>query len=133
MKRILTLLLAAGIFTAANAQYHDEGRRDNGAWNNGNNGRDVVINNGPRANFPPVPNYVFNRQADIDRVNREYDARIRLVWSDRYLRRGEQKRITRDLDRERQIKIGDINRRCDAWDRDHRNDRRDNRWQNGRY
>lgn len=127
MKSIITLLLVAGAFTAANAQ-----SRNNGDWNNGNNGRDVVINNGPRVAYPPAAGYGYDRRFEIDRVNHEYDARIQSVLNDRYLHRGEKKRITRDLDRERQIKIDEINRRCDAWERDHRNDRRDNNWHNGR-
>ncbi len=138
MKRIITLVLLAGAFTAANAQpSRNDDRRvviDNGSHYPGNNGRDVIIGNGPNVgSYPSNKSYGFNRQFEIDRVNREYDARIQSVWNDRYLRRGEKKRITSDLERERQLKIDEINRHGNDWDHDHRNDHRDNGWNNRRY
>ena len=133
MKRILTLLLTAGVFTAANAQFpKDDDRRvviENGNRYPGN-GRDVIIGNGPNVGaYPSNRSYGYDRRFEVDRLNRDYDVRIQAVWNDRYLHRGEKKRIVRDLDRERQLKIDEINRRCDAWERD----RRDNNWRNGRY
>lgn len=108
MKRILTILLATGAFVAAHAQKND--------------GRDVVLGRGNTGSYPTYPNYPGNYPntypnnypnsssgAQTDAVNREYDAKIQSIRNNPYLSYDEKDRSIRQLERDRQRKIQQIN------------------------
>lgn len=114
MKKILTLLLVAGAVTAAQAQMSKEEARRvilGGGGNNGGygNGRDVILGGGNNGDsYPSYPgNYPSsgNRQAQIDQVNREYDAKIQSIRNNPYLSYEEKDRAIRQLERDRQSRI----------------------------
>lgn len=124
MKRILTLLLATGAFVTLHAQSREETRRvvlgdrtENGTYN-GRNDRDVVLGRGNTERYPDG-NYSNNRQYEIDRVNREYADKINSIRNNRQLNNAEKERTIRQLERDRQRKLEEINRGYND-----RNDRR---------
>ena len=140
MKKILTLLIATGTFLTLNAQSKEEARRvilgerkDNGTYS-GRNDRDVVLGRGNTGNYPNGT-YSSNRQYEIDRVNREYSDKINSIRNNRYLSSAEKQRAIRDLERDRQRRIDQINRnyngRNDRYDRDDRYNERDERYSRG--
>lgn len=132
MKKILTLLIATGAFFTLHAQSREENRRvvlgdrnENGTYS-GRNDRDVVLGRGSTERYPNET-YSSNRQYEIDRVNRDYNEKINSIRNNRYLSGSEKERAIRDLERDRQRRIEQINRnyndRNDRYDRDDRNDR----------
>lgn len=138
MKKILTLLLAAGVFTAAQAQTsRDEARRvilggGNGSNNGGN--RDVILGGGSNSDsYPSYPNSYpssSSRQAEIDRVNREYDNKIQSIRNNSYLSYEEKERAIRQLEKDRQARIRQLSR---DYDNNYNNDRGDNGKHKGWY
>lgn len=147
MKKILTLLLAAGAFaTAAHAQTsREEARRvilggGNGSPTSGGsgNGRDVILGGGNGDNSRTYPGDYPNsgsRQAEIDRINRDYEAKIQSIRNNPYLSYEEKERAIRQLEKDRQRRInslhGDYDRNGDYNDRDY--DRHDNGKHKGWY
>lgn len=143
MKKILTLLLVAGAFTAAQAQTsREEARRVilGGGSGNGSNGgnRDVILGGGSNGDsYPTYPgNYPSgSRQAEIDCINRDYDNKIQSIRNNGYLSNGEKDRAIRQLERDRQARIkqvnGSYNRNRDRDDDD--DDRYENRRNNGKH
>ena len=138
MKKILTLLFAASVFTAAQAQTsRDEARRvilggGNGSANGGSN-RDVILGGGSNESYPSYPNSYpssGSRQAEIDRINREYDYKIQSIRNNSYLSYDEKERTIRQLEKDRQVRIRQISR--DYNDR-YDNDRGDNGKHKGWY
>ncbi len=130
MKRILTLLLATGAVLSLHAQSREETRRvvlgdrtDNGTYNSRND-RDVVLGRGNNERYPNG-NYSNNRQYEIDRVNREYADKINSIRNNRQLNNAEKERTIRQLERDRQQRIAEINRGY--------NDRNDRRYDDDRY
>lgn len=129
MKKVFALVFALGTITAVFAQ--------------GGYGRDesrtVIIGQPNRTVYDHNNNgnyYGMDRQAQIDRINQEYNWRIQQVEHDRYLRRSERKRQVRFLENERDQRIREVmrsynNRRDHDWDHD-RDDRGYGR-NNGRY
>jgi hypothetical protein len=124
MKKILTLLIAGGAFISAQAQTDkDEARRvilGGGTGNNNGknypsgNGRDVILggggnNNGSYPNYPN--NYPSNGsgQSQVDQVNREYDAKINSIRNNPYLSYEEKERAIRQLEKDRQARVRQIN------------------------
>ena len=118
MKRILTLLLVAGVFTAAQAQTsREEARRvilggGNGSGKGSNENRDVILGGG--GNNDTYPTYPGNypsgsRQAEIDRINRDYDNKIQSIRNNQYLSNEEKERSIRQLERDRQARIRQVN------------------------
>lgn len=112
MKKLITLLLAAGAFVTLHAQTsRDEARRvilgqpknTNGTY--GGNSRDVIL--GPGGNSQSYP--YGSREAQIDQVNREYDQKIYSIRNNPNLSQAEKDRIIRQLERERQQRINQIN------------------------
>jgi hypothetical protein len=133
MKKILTLLIAIGAFATLHAQSREENRRvvlgdrnENGTYS-GRNDRDVVLGRGSSDRYPDGT-YSSNRQYEIDRVNREYSDKINSIRNNRYLSSSEKERAIRDLERDRQRRIEQINRGYNS-----RNDRRydDDRYSRG--
>lgn len=134
MKKILTLLIATGAFATLHAQSREENRRvvlgdrnENGTYS-GRNERDVVLGRGSTERYPNGT-YSSNRQYEIDRVNRDYNEKINSIRNNRYLSNAEKERAIRDLERDRQRRIEQINRnyndRDDRYDRNDRYDRGD--------
>jgi hypothetical protein len=114
MKKLITLLFAAGAFIAAHAQTpRDEARRvilgqEKGDNSTSRNGRDVILGGGNETAYPN--NYPSgSRQAEIDRVNRDYDAKIRSIRSNNRLSSEEKARMVRQLEQDRARKIRQIN------------------------
>lgn len=122
MKKILTLLIAASAFFSAQAQTdRDEARRvilgdGNGGGSNGKNypsgnGRDVILGGGGNNNGSYPNNYPSNgsRQNQVDQVNREYDAKIASIRNNPYLSYEEKERAIRQLEKDRQNRVRQIN------------------------
>jgi len=144
MKKILTLLIAAGAFVTLHAQSREQTREVilGSPTNNGNYGgrdRDVILGGGNNSQYPNYPNngsYGNNRQYEADQINREYNAKIESIRQNRYLSNQEKARAIRQLEVDRQRRIDDLNRQYNnrsgqySNDRYDRNDRYDN---NNRY
>ncbi len=131
MKRILTLLIAVSAFATLHAQSREETRRvilGDRKDNSGRNDRDVVLGRGDNGRYPG--GYSGERQAQIDQINREYDNKIYSIRNNRHLSYEEKERMIRQLERDRQRRIAEVNRRYndrngeyDDDDRYARNDR----------
>ena len=138
MKRILTLLIAVGAITVAQAQ-------SSRSYPDGRYGRDVILgsqngNNGTYdRNDRTYENnsrysYSFSakeRDKQIDRIGRDFDKRIRQVERDRYIRSYEKNQQIRRLEDQRRQEIAQV------WERfrssnnmhaDNRYQRNNRRW-----
>lgn len=144
MKQIFTLLFAAGVLNAANAQSRPGTPPVVFGGGNGKNyptypsgDRDVILGGGNGGNnYPTYPgNYPSgnNGQYEVDRINREYDAKIQSIRNNPYLSNGEKQRAVQQLERDRQRRLQqaygsnnnrgyDRNNDCDD-DRNTRNNR----------
>ena len=93
MKKMLTLLFAVGCMTAAMAQSHhnDYGRNDKRP--------------GDRRVDNSYNNYLRERDAQIARINFHYNAMIRDVNANRYLRSNKKRNQIKQLERERARQI----------------------------
>jgi len=119
MKKLITLLFAAGTFVAVHAQTSkDEARRvilgqeKKGSSSTSRNGKDVVLGGGNETTYPnSYPNNYpsGSRQAEIDRVNREYDAKVWSIRNNNTLTPEEKSRMIRQLEQDRARKIRQIN------------------------
>jgi hypothetical protein len=119
MKKIITLMLAFGIFIAVHAQTSkEEARRvilgqpksSPQSAPSSTNSRDVILGGGGNNgnNYPGTyPN--SSRQARIDQVNREYDSKIQSIRSNPYLSQAEKDREIRQLEEDRANRIRQIN------------------------
>lgn len=142
MKTILTLLLVVGSLASAQAQTsREEARRvilggGNGSQNKRD--RDVVLGGENERNRFPGSYPSGDRQAQIDQINREYDNKIQSIRNNPYLSADEKDRSIRQLERDRQRRISDLNRRYSDRDnnrdrdrdRDHDHDDDDDRYEN---
>lgn len=147
MKKILTLLLATGVFATLHAQSREETRRvilgapkDNGTY--GGRDRDVILGGGNNGQYPSYPDSrrtTDNRRYEIDQINREYSAKIQSIRNNRYLSNSEKDRAIRQLEQDRQRRINEINRRYSgSYGRNNNNrydryDDRDERHDNGKH
>jgi hypothetical protein len=111
MKTIFTLLFVVAAFVSVNAQSsREEARRvvlggGQSAETKRDNPRDVVSGrNGETSNEA-------GRQAEIDRINRDYDARIIAIRNNPNMTQAEKERAIEQLERERSRKIREINGR----------------------
>jgi hypothetical protein len=104
MKRIFTILLALGAFTAAQSQssrsYPDEHNRD----------RDVILGQRNESVYDNNSRSAYSfseRERDkmIDRINRDYDKQIRKVERDRRMRSSEKSYQIRRLEDQRREEI----------------------------
>lgn len=120
MKKLITLLLATGVFSAVHAQTSKEEARgiilgqEKGGNNNSTsrNGRDVVLGGGNERTYPnSYPNNYpsGSRQAEINRVNREYDAKIWSIRNNNTLSTEEKARMIRQLEQDKARRIRQIN------------------------
>lgn len=109
MKRILTLLVAiVAVFSVqAQTSSREEARRVIlGTPGTPSRTGDVVYD---RNGNPTYPN--SSRQAEIDRVNREYDSKIYSIRNNPNLSNEEKQRMISQLERDRQQRIREINNR----------------------
>lgn len=123
MKKIFILLLSLGTLTSVFAQQvHEKGNRNgsrDGAYGQ-TNGRSVYNKN------EQAVNYSYNakeRDAEIKRINREFDEQIRSVRSNRRLRAAEKNRQIAMLERQRDQRIQQSSSRFTASRNTHFDDR----------
>lgn len=121
MKKVITLLIAVSSFAALHAQTsRDEARRvilgegkKQPQTSTSQNPRDIILGGGNNGtNYPnSYPNNYPNssRQAQIDGVNREYDAKIQSIRNNPYLSQAEKERAIRQLENDRARRIREIN------------------------
>jgi len=136
MKKIITLLIAAFAFAGLQAQTTEDARRvilgkkkenssqkDPGDIFGSREERRVNEENGTR--YPSG-----SREAQIERINREYDYKIQTIRNNNSLSSAEKERIIRDLNNQRTKKIKQINndyKRNDRNDDDDDDDRYEKR------
>ena len=104
MKQIFTLLICVCAFTTSFAQYKSGHLDDHYAYNQRNHfDRD----------------YFESRNFQVEKINREFDFKIRAIQNDWTLRRHQKKVAIRNAERERSIQIQMVNAR--EWKRSHTN------------
>ena len=151
MKKIITLMLAGGLFLAANAQTPKEEARkvilgQPKTTPSTSNPRDVILGGGNGSSYPNSPNSYpggypsGTREARINQINREYDAKIQSIRNNPHLSQAEKDRAIRQLESDRARKIREINSQYSTAqnkthkkytkryhdDEDYSNDRKDN-------
>ena len=121
MKKVFVLALSLVAVTAVFAQRGYDQR---------NESRDVVLGQPNSRNvYGNDRGYnngfsIRERDAQIQRINREYNRRIEAVKYDRYLRKAEKKRQVRFLENERDARIREVVQRYNDYNRDNRTSRR---------
>ena len=123
MKKIFTFLLAMGSLTAVVAQSgrdYNDNRQYKDKRNNESN--DYAYNN-KRDNYSA---YSRERAFQLEKINRDYDYKVNSVIHSRHIRPSEKNRILHNLDRERSVRIREINDRFDHNRFDDRYDRGNN-------
>ena len=112
MKRILTLLFAIGAITVAQAQ-------NSRSYPDDRSGRDVILGDRNDRNdrydgrYENNSRYTYSfsakeRDRQIDRIDREYDKRIRQVERDRYIRSYEKSSQIRRLEEQKRQEIAQV-------------------------
>jgi hypothetical protein len=127
MKKLFVLLFSTGMILTASAQ------------SSRNQSRDVILGQSDRTvyNDNYDRNGFTNRERDdqIRRINREFDARLYSIQRDRYMRNAEKRRAVRELEMQRNQAIRDVNYRYENTRNrgySNNNNNRDRGW-NGRY
>lgn len=115
MKRILTLLIAVGLFTGASAQTSKEearrvilggGNKNGGSNNPSDRSRDVILGDrDDNNNRRTYPNSYPNSGSRADQINREYDIKINSIRNNPNLSQSEKQRIIRELEADRARKL----------------------------
>ena len=124
MKQTITLVIAVFAIATVHAQTsRDEARRvilgqGKGSTSTSRNGRDVILGGGNNGNTYPSSypdNYPTSgsRQGQADQVNREYDAKIRSIRNNGTLSESEKERMIRQLEKDRQKRLQQINHNGD--------------------
>ena len=118
MKKILTLLVVVAATVTVNAQTSKEEARRVILGENKKqptktsptqNPRDVILGGGNNdQNTYPGSYPSGSREAQINQINREYDAKIRSIRSNPYLSQAEKDRAIRQLENDRRRKINAI-------------------------
>lgn len=125
MKKIFTILLAAGSVTFASAQ-----SSHNNSWNHDQNSKDVIVgrtNSSVYSNNTTVYNdhsYGNDKDWQIQKINREFDQKIAAVKYDRHLRQGQKNKQIKLLEKQRVEQIKEVQMR---FDRNKHDDHFDNR------
>lgn len=144
MKKIITLVLAVASFAAVNAQTtKEEARKVILGESKGStkttptqNPRDVILGGGSNGGNHPTSypgRYPSgSREAQINQVNREYDAKIQSIRNNPYLSQAEKDRAIRQLESDRARKIREINNRYSG-DRDKAYKYKKNKGNNGKH
>ena len=135
MKKLITLLIAAGSFATLNAQSTKEEARKvilgdpkNGGGTPSKQGRDIILgggNNGSDENR----NYPSSTNGQVDQVNREYDAKVYSIRNNGTLTQAEKERMIRQLEKDRARRIKQITNanngnHHDDGDEDHKHDKK---------
>lgn len=138
MKKVITLMLIVSTVASANAQTSQEDSRRvvlgtggggtrTERTSGGSNPVDVILGRDRRVEDNQGTRYPSGtygtREQQIDRVNREYDAKIYSIRNNRTLTAAEKERMIRQLEADRARRIREINNRY--YDRDRRYDDRD--------
>jgi hypothetical protein len=113
MKKILTLLLSAGLFSASFAQgnHRQRDRYDrNDQYANASNDRYENRNNRRVDNNRNV-SYKNQRAIEIQRINREYNYKVQSIENNRYMKNRQKKLAIRDAKKERINQIQMLNAR----------------------
>ena len=129
MKKVFTIILAFAAITSASAQWQskndDRNRRDDDYVYNKNHkyekndGRGIFKD---KRNEENSSYSVRERDAEINRINREYAARINRIENASYLKKGERNKQIRRLEQERKEEIRIVYSRYENR-RDRNNDR----------
>ena len=134
MKQIITFLLAFGLLSSAQAQTsRDEARRVIlGQPKNSGNYPTTYPNSYPSTYPNSYPNNYPNgsAQAQIDQVNRDYDAKVYSIRNNPNLSPSEKERVINQLERERRNRINRINQEYNG---NNRNNRRNDNDDDDRY
>lgn len=114
MKKIFTLLFAAILFTAANAQNGTRDNKQNDQQDNQSGyGKTVATNNDRYDKDDRRDNSRFSmerkRDMQIAQINREYDHKIQKVRSSFYMNRFEKQREIRFLEDKRRMEFKKVN------------------------
>jgi len=119
MKKVFALVLALGAMTAVFAQRgydRREGARDVILGQRNGNIYDGHRNDGYYS--------IRERDADIQRIRRDYNWKIESVQHNRYLRKAEKRRQIRFLENERDARIRQVIERYNYSNRNYRSNRR---------
>jgi hypothetical protein len=119
MKKIITLLLTAGIFTATYAQKNhghqdDYGRNDqyattsNGRYDNGDQDRDDPYNRRNNSNATQI-------QMQMERINQEYNYQVMSIQQNVYMNNRQKRLAIRDAQKERNYKLQMVNRQSNGY------------------
>ena len=130
MKQLVTLALSFFVIATGFAQTsaeREEARRiilgqKKGSTPESKESRDVILGGDNRRvydeRYPEsYPNSGSSRSAEVEGINREYDAKIQSIRYNNSLSAAEKERIIRNLQKERQRKIRQVNERYNG-DRD---------------
>lgn len=114
MKKLITLLIAAGSFATVNAQSTKEEARKvilGDPKNNGGTpskqGRDIILGGGSNGS-DENRNHPTSTNAQIDQVNREYDAKVNSIRNNGTLTQAEKERMISQLEKDRARRIKQI-------------------------
>ncbi|MGN6247449.1 MAG: hypothetical protein ACTHNG_03785 [Ginsengibacter sp.] len=120
MKKLLTLLLSAGIFSASYAQkdhgYNKERDHRNNQYSvdhRNDHDRDDWRDNGRYAQRNR--SYAYQRQIQMERINREYNYKVMAIEHNRYMNRRQKRLAIRDAQRERNYRLQMLNRNREAY------------------
>lgn len=146
MKKIITLLVFFGAYTAVSAQTTEDAKRVILGQKKGTrttrtgDSKDVIFGGDRRVYDDNGNRYPSSgsREAEIDQVNREYNQKIYSIRNNPNLSSAEKERIIRQLEAERTRKIRAINgryedRRYDDRRDDRRYDDDDDRYEGKKY
>ena len=121
MKKFITLLLAVGAFATSFAQYNHH--QNNDGWNDrpGSKRDDQYANSSHgNRNYDGDDRGHYNRgnrysqkerEFQIEKINRDFDFKVRAIKSDPYLRRREKRAAIRNAEIERSRQIQFVNER----------------------
>jgi len=134
MKKIITLLIAAGAVVSVHAQTSkDEARRvvlgepKNGTSTTSRSGRDVVLGGENTGSYPNNRNYPYgSKEAQAEQINREYDSKINSIRNNVYLSQSEKQKMIAQLEKDRAKKLRALNGTKKGKDCDNNDDHHDN-------
>lgn len=140
MKKIITLSFTLILFAAAFAQTSKEEARRvilGEPKNSGGStqGRDVILGGGNENRNYPVESRDYpygSNEANANRINREYDQKIRSIQNNGTLTAAEKERMIRQLEKDRQKKLHALNKENGKQKKDKKHDI-DDRKDNGKH
>lgn len=137
MKKIITLFVAVLVLAGAQAQTSKEEARDVilGKRKDNPSQKDERTIPGNRENTGEYGSRYpsGSREAEIDRINREYDYKIQSIRNNNALNSEEKERIIRDLNNQRARKIKQVNNEYKRNDGDNDNDDRYEKHNKGKH